>query len=135
MFRTTAAQQLVGRERRERVSQLAWCGAGCFESRRRVNSDVRSLSMMQTVRANIERDGAIILRNIQVRLNESTDPRSDLKSWNGSFTLPAGQSLEPGDECRLLLPDGRSGSFFVQRIDIGTDHADFVQFVGSGGLD
>src|SRR5438067_2778527 len=31
----------VGRERRERVSQLARCGEGCFDSRRRVNSTVR----------------------------------------------------------------------------------------------
>src|SRR6266496_6767419 len=30
-----------GRERRERVSQQPWCGGGgCFDSRRRVNSDV-----------------------------------------------------------------------------------------------
>ena len=29
--------QIIGRERRERVSQLARCGAGCFDSRRRVN--------------------------------------------------------------------------------------------------
>jgi hypothetical protein len=35
-----AAEQFVGRERRERLSQLAWYGAGCFDSRRRVNSDV-----------------------------------------------------------------------------------------------
>ena len=27
----------VGRERRERLSQLARCGGGCFDSRRRVN--------------------------------------------------------------------------------------------------
>jgi hypothetical protein len=33
-------QQIVGRERRERLSQLAWCGEGCFDSRRRVNSTV-----------------------------------------------------------------------------------------------
>ncbi len=32
------AEQIVGRERRERDSQLAWCGEGCFDSRRRVNS-------------------------------------------------------------------------------------------------
>src|SRR5438034_6008013 len=36
--------QIVGRERRELVSQLAWCGEGCFDSRRRVNSTVRRLS-------------------------------------------------------------------------------------------
>ena len=40
-----AAQQIVGRERRERVSQLTWCGGGCFDSRRRVNSTVRLLVM------------------------------------------------------------------------------------------
>src|SRR5439155_1324775 len=36
----TDVEQIVGRERRERVSQLAWCGGGCFDSRRRVNSTV-----------------------------------------------------------------------------------------------
>src|SRR5437016_11180721 len=36
-------QQIVGRERRERVSQLTRCGAGCFDSRRRVNSTVMRL--------------------------------------------------------------------------------------------
>src|SRR4030088_524375 len=33
-------EQIVGRERRERLSQLARCGGGCFDSRRRVNSTV-----------------------------------------------------------------------------------------------
>ena len=35
---------IVGRERRERLSQLTWCGEGCFDSRRRVNSTVRWLA-------------------------------------------------------------------------------------------
>jgi hypothetical protein len=35
-----AAQQIVRRERRERVSQLVRCGEGSFDSRRRVNSTV-----------------------------------------------------------------------------------------------
>jgi hypothetical protein len=38
---STEIQQIVGRERRGRVSQLACCGGGCFDSRRRVNSNVR----------------------------------------------------------------------------------------------
>src|SRR6266568_4508336 len=37
-------QAVVGRERRERLSQLALCGGGCFDSRRRVNSDVMPLT-------------------------------------------------------------------------------------------
>src|SRR5437588_5179642 len=40
-------QSVVGRERRERVSQLAWCGEGCFDSRRRVNSTVMLLSKLK----------------------------------------------------------------------------------------
>src|SRR5881392_1655338 len=35
-----AHNKSVERERRERVSQLAWCGGGCFDSRRPVNSTV-----------------------------------------------------------------------------------------------
>src|SRR5207244_4100428 len=41
--------QIVGRERRERVSQLAWCGGGCFDSRRRVNSNVGGRSFNASV--------------------------------------------------------------------------------------
>src|SRR5205814_9592536 len=44
-----ATEQIVGRERRERVSQLAWCGDGCFDSRRRVNSTVMRLFWTETV--------------------------------------------------------------------------------------
>ena len=43
-----AAEQIVGRERRERVSQLTWCGEGCFDSRRRVNSTVRAHRCVRT---------------------------------------------------------------------------------------
>src|SRR5216684_2768536 len=45
----------VGRERRERVSQLAWCGAGCFDARRRVNSDVGQPTMTEESSHNLRR--------------------------------------------------------------------------------
>src|SRR5438128_2853489 len=51
-----AAQQIVGRERRERVSQLAWRGGGCFDSRRRVNSNVRR-HQLGTLRTEVD-DGS-----------------------------------------------------------------------------
>jgi hypothetical protein len=38
-------QSVVGPEGGERVSQLAWCGGGCFDSRRRVNSTVMLLRL------------------------------------------------------------------------------------------
>jgi hypothetical protein len=42
-------EQIVGRERRERVSQLTRCGEGYFDSRRRVNSTVmRFLSQRES---------------------------------------------------------------------------------------
>jgi hypothetical protein len=42
-FHQRATQQLVGPERRERVSHRAWCGEGCVDTRRPVNSAVGSL--------------------------------------------------------------------------------------------
>jgi len=39
-------QQIVGRERRERVSHHNWSGDAGLNSRRRVNSDVRRVALM-----------------------------------------------------------------------------------------
>ncbi len=41
-YDVSAVEQFVGRERRERVSQLDSAGGGRFDARRRVNSDVGS---------------------------------------------------------------------------------------------
>src|SRR5438067_6774888 len=49
---------IIGRERRGRLSQLAWCGGGCFDSRRRVNSDVRR----QVNIHDYERTAVVVLR-------------------------------------------------------------------------
>lgn len=43
---TAAAQQVVGPERRERVTHPHWSGAGCVKSRRPVNSDVMWLNLI-----------------------------------------------------------------------------------------
>src|SRR6058998_288032 len=53
------AEQIVGRERREGVSQLAWCGGGCFDSRRRVNSDV---GRRVNINRNLPRRGEGLIR-------------------------------------------------------------------------
>lgn len=37
------AAQIVGRKRRESISRVNWSGAGCFDARRRVNSDAMRL--------------------------------------------------------------------------------------------
>src|SRR6266852_7997205 len=49
-FSERAVQQIIGRERRGRVSQLVWCGEGCFDSRRRVNSVVIRLLLTMNTR-------------------------------------------------------------------------------------
>src|SRR2546421_4270786 len=62
------AQQIVGRERRERVSQLAWCGEGCFDSRRRVNSTVMRLYALleQVDTLNSDIFGVRFVRSLQL---------------------------------------------------------------------
>ncbi len=42
--------QIVGRERRKRISQLTWYGGGCFDSCRRVNSNVGHLPFLMLSR-------------------------------------------------------------------------------------
>ena len=49
LFLVWAVEQLVGPERRERVSHQTWCGEECFDSRRRVNSDVRRFLLCEGV--------------------------------------------------------------------------------------
>jgi hypothetical protein len=49
-----AAEQIVGRERRERVSQLESSGDAGLNSRRRVNSDVRCFFLI--IRAGLAGD-------------------------------------------------------------------------------
>lgn len=96
--------------------------------------DALERNQMRKLRANIQKDNVEILSNIEILLTELTDPRSGLKSWSGTFTLTTGKYLEPGDACRLLLEDGRSGDFLVTNINIGTGHPDVVRFQVSGDL-
>src|SRR5438270_1969299 len=71
-------QQIVGRERRESVSQLAWCGEGCFDSRRRVNSTVRwLLSLTESCRWFV----------LLTRRPNSMRVRPSLRLNGGSLTL------------------------------------------------
>ena len=46
---SNVAQQIVGRERRGRVSQDNWSGSACVKSRRRVNSAVGCLVMKSNI--------------------------------------------------------------------------------------
>src|SRR5438445_3582578 len=66
----------IGRERRERVSQLAWCGEGCFDSRRRVNSNVMPLVHQENI-ARVYRAGfawTILCLVVIFRRAVMTDP-------------------------------------------------------------
>ena len=71
-----ATEQIVGRERRERVSQLAWCGEGCFDARRRVNSDVMRLPIPMN---RILLTGALVLFAVP-----SSAQQKDVLGWEDS---------------------------------------------------
>jgi len=84
--------------------------------------------------ATILKDDGAILEDVDVHLNETTDPRSQLKSWSGLFTAPNGVHFEPGDYYTLKLNDGRSGSFFISIVNMRSGVPDSVTFVGTGDL-
>jgi len=56
-----AVEQIVGRERRERVSHHNWPGDACVNSRRRVNSTVRQQQVLTTMRHVISTTALILL--------------------------------------------------------------------------
>jgi hypothetical protein len=123
-----AAQQIVGRERRERVSQIASCGGGWFDSRRRVNSTVRRLSPLrnqegQTVEPseaeikNWQRGvlirkwilglglAFVVIGVITLIVLESSKQKPDLGDSGTYRTSPAsstGASSQPTKELRIL---------------------------------
>src|SRR3989442_14159474 len=86
-----ASEQIVGRERRERVSQLARCGEGCFDSRRRVNSTVRCYFTKMAIRV---LNHAKLSSDAVARIAEELSTQENLKdvmAWalsqpRGTFT-------------------------------------------------
>jgi hypothetical protein len=74
------------------------------------------------------------LEGIEIALTERIDPRSQLKSWSGTFTAPEGIYFEPGQYYDLQLKDGRTGSFFISGMRLRSGIPDSIEFVGSGDL-
>src|SRR5712691_9805441 len=72
-------EQIVGRERRERVSQLTWCGGGCFDSRRRVNSIVRAHRCVRTASGSdpIKAQLEWMIPSLPLRVLTRRTPRGD----------------------------------------------------------
>lgn len=86
------------------------------------------------VRARLEQNDKIVIDDIEIDLHEH-DPIEGLKSWRGSFWATHEMGLEPGQQFRLVLEDGRAGDMFIERMVIrgGTLEVP-VHFVGSGPL-
>lgn len=89
---------------------------------------------MSQVRGTVKQNDQALLEDIEVWIFESEDPRSGLKSWSGRFTLPQGNSIEPGGPYRLVLEDGRSGDILVTTSVISSHQPTDVEFQGSGSL-
>src|SRR6266540_2267427 len=92
VFLIAPPNKFVGRERRERLSQLAWCGGRCFDSRRRVNSDVgvlhfdmsrtyiRTASLILVVIV-----GCVAGARSQRKAAASKSPCPDDRAWTGRY--------------------------------------------------
>ncbi len=92
---------------------------------------------MRSFRANISLDSDrnnVILHNVEIWVEETSDPRSGLKSWRGTFDLEHGQWLEIGERYFIELEDERSGEILLTRISHGVSHLTPMSFVGSREL-
>jgi len=81
-------------------------------------------------RATIKEGDKVIVQDVEVYLNESTDPRSGLARRSGSFYLTPGEHISPG-MYRIFLEDGRQGDILVNHTSLGSGGQD-VAFIGSG---
>jgi hypothetical protein len=109
-----AAQQIVGRERRGRVSQLARSGGGCFDARRRVNSTVLSTQMVA-----FSGDNFLRVKNVSsafARENNSLKPHAAIRlsakgqgKWRGALRFaPRPRALVRSSWPKLVAATRRS---------------------------
>jgi hypothetical protein len=93
---------------------------------------------MKRIRGNIalndDRNNTI-LQDVEIWLTETTDQRSGLRGWGGTFNLARGKWLDPMERYFIELEDGRSGEILLTRVGVGTNHPPAVNFLGSGELD
>ena len=92
---------------------------------------------MKQLWGTVQQGGEVLAEHVEVWLQESVDPRSGIMDWDGSFAVPAGVFLEPGNLYRLMLEDGRSGDVIVSEIQISSGirgQAIPIRFVGTGPL-
>src|SRR5438876_12452082 len=71
---------VVGRERRELVSQLAWCGGGCFDSGRRVNSTVGRLSLGHQGKIKMFRSANLLMLSLTLFCSAPTAYTEDVST-------------------------------------------------------
>ena len=85
---------------------------------------------MKLHRATLKEGDNVVLQDIQIYLDETTNPRNGLIERRGSFDLPRDKYIDVG-MYRIILNDGRQGNIIINSASIhnGTQSATFV---GSG---
>jgi hypothetical protein len=84
---------------------------------------------MAHVQGAIQAGEQTILDQAEIMLEEADDINLGLHEWQGSFTVPAGVTIEPEEVYRLVLPDGRAGNILITGFDAAEGVA---QFDGTG---
>jgi hypothetical protein len=88
---------------------------------------------MEYLRANLKEGDQVLFEKLDVNLYVRKSA-SGLEHWHGSFELPAGGHIEPGETYKLILENKRSGDILISDISISNDLPTLVHFLGSGPL-
>ena len=107
-------EQIVGRERRERVSHHDWSGDACLNSRRRVNSTVRRLLLTMKNTPNQSRiiTGVAWYRPEQwQRLREVSEDVENLEETYDAWLQTA----------ERMIRDGIPADVVVEKIDVDVE--------------
>lgn len=88
---------------------------------------------MQRFSGKILDGNQILLENVKGVLFVN-EPPTGIKSWQGTFDLPAGNNIDFDAPNHLELDDGRSGKILITRIQRNSSGITIVEFQGSGPL-
>jgi hypothetical protein len=89
---------------------------------------------VKTLRADILKDGDVVLSGVSVRLTETTARSSGLSGRRARMSLDPGHPLRPGETYELRFEDGKSGEFAVSELKTAGGGPDSVTMEGVAAL-
>jgi len=89
---------------------------------------------MKQVCGKIKKGDSVLIENVSILIDSTTNQISKLSEWHGSFVSPTFTDITPGGPFQLFLDDGRSGNIIITNMKVTSSTKQVFYFTGSGLL-